>query len=84
MIFKAVCASFEPFVQWQRKLAQILLLEHVLIPDDELDHAKFIRDGEVYGKVESRILCIEDRVEGTLTDGRLESRAKDGHAHKAK
>ena len=56
----------EPVIQGYRNFAEIILLEHVLVPHDELDDAKLVREREVYRKVERGVLGVVRRVDGAL------------------
>ena len=70
-------AVSEPILYRNPCLAEVILLKHVFVPDDELDNAELIREGEVYGEFKGCILGIVSRVEGTLCDRSLEFRSKE-------
>lgn len=75
----------EPIFQWQRDLAEVLLSEHVVpVPDDNLDRAKPICEGEKNGKVERGILEGELRICSALDDRGVVPRIQQGDDDEAR
>ncbi|SRR6266404_2680710 len=64
-------------------LAHVLLSEHVLIPHDELEHAKLVRQGQVDREIKGRIFGVVDGIEGTLADGGLKPGVENRDGYKA-
>ena len=61
----------EPILKRDPRLAQIILLEHILVPHDELHDAELVREREVDGKVEGRVLGAVGRIYCPLRNGGL-------------
>jgi hypothetical protein len=61
----------EPVLEGKGDFAEVLFLEHILVPDDEFDDAEAIGKGEEDGKVERGVFGGIDRVDGSLGDGGL-------------
>ena len=61
----------KPVLERKRDLAEVVLPEHVLVPDDELDGAELVGEREVDGKVERGLIGVVDRVESAFERGGL-------------
>lgn len=69
----------EPVGAGERQLGQVVLAEHVLIPNDELEQSpKALCDGLVDGKIKGGILCVPGRIQGLLNSRRLLALAVEG------
>lgn len=77
-VLEAKRATLEPIVQGDARLSQIILLQHILVPHDELHDAKTICETEEDRKLEGRVFRGIDWVEGLLLDGRLLSLVQEG------
>jgi hypothetical protein len=69
----------EPIIQRQHDLAQILLLEHILVPNEELDDAKFIGEGEVEREIKCSIFGQVDGVGVAFENWGVEAGAEEGN-----
>ena len=56
----------QPTLEWKRKFAEVFLLEHILVPDDELEDAKLVDEREVDRGVERGIFGIVDGIDSPL------------------
>lgn len=75
-------AIAEPVLQRDSGLSEVVLLEHVLVPDDELNDTEAVGEGKIDREVERRILRVERRIYGALGDGSLLAVAQDGDNNK--
>jgi hypothetical protein len=81
-IIECIGGAGEPIFERERDFAQIVLLDHVFIPDDELDRTELICEREIYGEVKRRVLGWPDRVERAFDNGCLVARAEHGYDDK--
>ena len=68
----------EPVFQGNPRLSEVILLEHVFVPNDELDDPELIREREVDGEVKRRILRVVRGIEGALRDRGLVAVPEEG------
>ncbi len=73
----------KPILERDPRLAQILLLEHILVPHHKLDDAQLIREREVDGEIKRRVLRAIRRVQSALRDRSLVLVPEEGHNHEA-
>lgn len=67
----------EPVLEWYGDLAEVILLEHIFVPDHQLNDSKLIGKGEIQRIFESGILWIVDRVACALGNRCLVSYTED-------
>ena len=82
-IVERIYAILKPVLQRQADFTEIFLLEHVLVPYDELDHAELIGERQIDRKVEGRTLRRVYGVRCAFQDGRLLSVAQDRYDDEA-
>ena len=69
----------EPVFQGNPRLSEVVLLEHVFIPYDELQNAELVREREVYREVERGILRSVCGVERALCDMGMVAMSEERH-----
>ena len=67
----------EPVIQGYRNFAEIILLEHVLVPDNQFYDSKLLREGRIDREIKRSILRVVDRVDVSLCDRCLMPIAED-------
>lgn len=60
--------SSQPTIERKRKFVEVFLLEHILIPDDELEGAKLVVEGEIDQEVERGIFGVVDVIDSPLRE----------------
>ena len=73
----------EPVLEWYGDLAEVILLQHIFVPDHKLNDSKLIGKGEIQWIVESGILWIVDRVACALGNRGLVSYTEDRDHHES-
>ena len=68
----------EPIIKPESHLPQVLLCQHVLIPHDELYHAKLIHERDVYQEIENQVFGRVDLVCALFQD---RSGAEEGYPY---
>jgi len=63
--------------------AQMIVFDHVLVPDDKLERSKLVHKRRVYWEVERRVLRFIDGIEVALAHRRLEVLAQNRDDHEA-
>ena len=58
----------KPVIQGYRNFAEIILLEHVLVPDNQFYDSKLLREGRIDREIKRSILRVVDRVDVSLCD----------------
>lgn len=76
-------AVAEPVLEGDVRLAEVLLAEHVLVPDDELDDAEAVGEGEEDGEVKGSVGRCPRGVDRLLHDGRRVPVAEERHQDEA-
>ena len=61
----------EPVVEWHGHLAEVIFLEDVLVPHDQLDDAQTVREREIDGEVKCGVLWCVRGVQSTFRNGCL-------------
>jgi hypothetical protein len=70
-------------IERQGNLAQVLLRQHVFIPDHKLHHAQLVCKGKVDREIECRVFGCVDRAHASFQDGCLEACAEEGYHYES-
>lgn len=82
-LIKVIPPVDEPIIQGHRDFAEVVFLEQILVPNDELDNSDLVGKGEVDGKIERGVLWIVDWIESAFDNRGLLAVIEDGDNHEA-